>query len=53
MIYTLHYADNISESIRTNVDADSIDEAVEIVKRVGWKVVNTNEDMHMIIVAND
>lgn len=53
MIYTLHYEDNISKSIRTNVDADNIDEAVEIVKHIGWNVVNTNEDMHMIIVAND
>lgn len=53
MIYTLHYHDNISKVISTEVNADNINEAVEIVQNVGWKVVGTNEDMHMIIVAND
>ena len=53
MVYTLHYHDNISKVISTKVNADNINEAVEIVQNVGWKVMDVNGDMHMIIVAND
>lgn len=53
MIYTLHYEDNISKSIRTNIDAENGIEAKEIAEHVGFNVVRVNEDMHMIIVAND
>ena len=83
MLYTLHYYNNYSESIRTNIDkpvhenhifalhraitennnADATavfvtngrlsDKAREIAEHVGFNVVRVNEDMHMIIVAND
>lgn len=53
MLYTLHYDNNYSESIRTNIDAENANEAKEIAEHVGFNVVRVNEDMHMIIVAND
>ena len=53
MLYTLHYDNNYSESIRTNIDAENANEAKEIAEQVGFNVVRVNEDMHMVIVAND
>lgn len=53
MLYTLHYENNYSESIRTNIDAENANEAKEIAEHVGWNVIRVNEDMHMVIVAND
>ena len=49
MLYTLHYENNYSESIRTNIDAENANEAKEIAEHV----IRVNEDMHMVIVAND
>ena len=53
MLYTLHYDNNYSESIRTNIDAENAKEAREIAENVGFNVVRVNEDMHMVIVTND
>lgn len=53
MLYTLHYDNNYSESIRTNIDAENGIEAKEIAEHFGWNVIRVNEDMHMVIVANN
>ena len=53
MLYTLHYDNNYSESIRANIDAENGIEAKEIAEHFGWHVIRVNEDMHMVIVAND
>ena len=53
MLYTLHYENNYSESLRTNIDAENANESKEIEEHVGWNLIRVNEDMHMVIVAND